>query len=165
MDSSTLSYSMRAIIFLDVDGVLIHEPLVHKLPIPVPVPGAWETPDPECIKVLNQIVEQSGARIVVSSCWRIGRTLEELQELLNKWGVVGEVIGRTGQSLYSRGHEIAEWMLKNKSDNICVPIVIIDDDTDMHGVTQYLVKTDFRIGLLPKHVSQAMKVLRKQGWK
>lgn len=155
---------MRAIIFLDVDGVLINEPRYHQLPIPVPVPGAWETPDPACIEALNKLVEQSGASIVVSSCWRVGRTVQELKELLESWGVKGDVIARTGESRNARGMEIGEWLLENP-ESTAAPIVILDDSNDMLLLTEYLVRTDFKTGLLPTHVGHAMEVLRKQGWK
>ena len=66
------------VLFLDVDGVLIHgRP-----------PTNWKTPEPKAIAALNKLLAaEPDLMIVVSSCWRTGRTRIELCDLLNEWGV------------------------------------------------------------------------------
>ena len=62
----------RRVVFLDIDGVLA--PIHH-----------WDRYgdlDPGCIRVLKEIVAGAEADVVVSSTWRHGKTVTELQEML-----------------------------------------------------------------------------------
>lgn len=145
------------LIFLDVDGVLINGNV--PTPIPIPVPPAWSTPDPACIAALNRITDATKAGIIVSSCWRIGRTVIELRELLISWGVTGKVLDRTGDMLHNqnRGAEIAKWLESYPRD--VESFVILDDDSDMGSLLSNLVQSEFRIGLTPVLAEQAIRIL------
>lgn len=137
------------VIFLDVDGVLITGKL------------GWNKPDPECVAALNRIIQQADAHIVVSSCWRVGRSVIELRELLSSWGVVGKVIDRTAESQEQRGHEIGKWLLaRNKERGDVESFVILDDDQDMTDFMNQLVQTDPQVGLCDEHVKAAGNLLR-----
>jgi hypothetical protein len=138
------------IVFLDFDGPIIpkqsHEtrrPLESK---------AW----PSCIAALNRITKTTGAQIVVSSAWR-GSGLKEMQNLLESWGVTGDVTGVTpilcGET---RGKEIAKYLKKFPKVE---SFVILDDDDDMDHLKPFLVQTPFSTGLTEKHADRAIKVL------
>jgi hypothetical protein len=51
--------------------------------------------DTKAVKVLNEVIEKTGAEIVVSSDWKLHATLEELQELYLKNGVIKAPIATT----------------------------------------------------------------------
>lgn len=51
--------------------------------------------DKKSIKILNQILEKTGAEIVVSSDWRNSCTLKEMGELYEVQGVTKKPIGFT----------------------------------------------------------------------
>lgn len=51
--------------------------------------------DIKAVKVLNEVIEKSGAEIVVSSDWKLHATLEELQELYLENGVIKSPIAIT----------------------------------------------------------------------
>jgi hypothetical protein len=115
------------VIFLDIDGVLNCELWYRKRHAEVDMHEvSAQYPfyefSPELVENLNRITEETGAKIVVSSTWRLGRTVEELQTLLKNVGVKGEVIDKTDHlsspkgSGYTipRGCEIAVW-LKSKN--------------------------------------------------
>lgn len=55
------------IVFLDFDGVINKGA------------GPWW---PECVAELNRITDATGAKIVVHSTWRYGRTLDEIRSIL-----------------------------------------------------------------------------------
>lgn len=79
--------------------------------------------DEIAIQNLNKIVEESQAKVVICSCWRWGRTLKELQDILNLWGAKCEVIGVTpGKLSTTRGEEILMWIRSNpnKIKGICI---------------------------------------------
>jgi hypothetical protein len=124
----------------------------------------WEA-SPQCVAVLNEITERSGAVLVVSSTWRIGRSIEQLEELLEGWGVKAQMVGVTpvlrrqiGNIIISesRGKEINAWLLSNENWN---DFVILDDDDDMRPLLHKLVRTSFDLGLQPEHIKMALALL------
>ena len=139
------------IIFLDIDGVLNNDLWFQNWQDYISLckekidhaERQWF--DPRCVAVLNDITDSTGAKIVVSSSWRIGRTVEGLKTLLEEIGVTGEVISKTPSLSFSglkdydysvpRGNEIKAWLETNKeilSVKISkVKYVILDDDSDM----------------------------------
>lgn len=54
-----------------------------------------DTFDNKAVKVLNDVIEKTGAEIVVSSDWKLHATLEELQDLYIKNGVIKAPIATT----------------------------------------------------------------------
>ena len=92
------------ILFLDIDGVLNNEVILKNAP-------HCEVLDATNVQQLNHIIAQTGAKVVVSSAWRQGRTIKQLQEVLEHDGFVGEVIGKTPRLLAGvRGDEIMSWI-------------------------------------------------------
>lgn len=51
--------------------------------------------DPKAVKILNAILLETGAEIVVSSDWKLYCTLEELQEMFLNYGVIKSPIDTT----------------------------------------------------------------------
>src|SRR5947199_9393545 len=95
----------RRVIFLDIDGVLA----------PIRRWDRYGDLDPACIRVLNDIVARVGADIVVSSTWRYGKTVAELQAMLAAQGFAGRVVDvtPTGAPGSGRGAEIAAWLAEH----------------------------------------------------
>src|SRR5690242_5590281 len=138
---------MPRVIFLDIDGVLA----------PIRRWDRYEALDPACVRVLNEIVARGGADVVVSSTYRHGRTVAELQSLLDAHGFTGRVIGKTPTATAggSRGDEIATWL----DEHPVAGYVIIDDHTDMGELRARLVLTDPGQGLQPADVHRALSTL------
>lgn len=110
----------------------------------------------EHVSRLNQIVKATGAKIVVSSTWRILHDVEELSAFLKAKGFIGEIIDRTPRfGGAPRGEEITCWLDNNKVDRF----VILDDDSDMCGLKHKLVHTSWQTGLQPEHVVKAIEML------
>lgn len=106
--------------------------------------------DKKLVNELNKIIRATGAKIVVSSSWRIGRTVDELRHLLKRNGCIGEVIDRTGRSSHGiRGLEIQEW-LDNYTKCHIENFIILDDDADMEHLHSFLIRHNFKYGLTPK---------------
>ena len=151
------------VIFLDIDGVLNN---YHTLGMDRYVPKPLIEGDafhdhlsPYCMRALNDIINTTGAKVVVSSTWRYGETNKRLQALFEAYGFKGEVIGST-PSLgdKERGYEIQMWLNDNKKLNI-ESFVIIDDDSDMVHLLKYLIITGRENGLTKKYTRQAVKIL------
>jgi hypothetical protein len=106
---STQQQTMK-IIFLDIDGVLNHELWYRRrheelYSESILMQHPYDNFDPLCIEQLNRIVDQTGAKAVVSSTWRHGKTVQELHALLTFVGFKGEVISKT-PDFHARGNTI-----------------------------------------------------------
>ena len=150
------------IVFLDVDGVLNSIAFLKANPDLHPDDHI----DPLNVKRLNDLTDATGAKIVVSSTWRLPflwiNDLAGLKALLARHGVTGDIIGMT-PSLnphQPRGKEIQQWMDDSGLD--IGNIVILDDDSDMAHLWNLLVKTDlFNGGLQDHDVALAIQILNK----
>lgn len=121
------------IIFLDIDDV-----------INIKWKSKW---DKTAIYNLNEIIKNTGAKIVVTSTWRIAYDLPKLKEIFQKQGIVGEVISVTPILNMDRGHEILEWLKENK--DISNFAVIDDKILGIKGYinSEYIFKVDVNKGL------------------
>jgi Swiss Army Knife RNA repair-like protein len=135
------------VIFLDIDGVLA----------PIRQWDRYGDLDPACIRVLNEIVLGGAAEVVVSSTWRYGRSVVELQAMLDASGFTGTVLDKTptGGPGADRGDEIAAWLARHAVDGY----VIIDDHVDMGALRSRLVQTHSAHGLQPADARRAIAIL------
>jgi len=139
----------RRVIFLDIDGVLA----------PIRRWDRYGDLDPACIQVLNEISARGGADVVVSSTWRYGKTVAELQEILEAAGFTGCVVDKTpiGGPGADRGEEIAAWL----AENAVIGYVIIDDHVNMGELRGHLVLTHPAHGLQPADAPRAIATLMR----
>ncbi len=173
------------IIFLDIDGVLNHELWYrserqcdrvkdmkaqdkdHRLSMI----------DPAKIELLNSLIKDTGAKVVISSTWRKGTPLDELENLFEQRGFEGEIIDVTpylrftGLEDYSysvpRGCEIKAWLETNKgilnAKISRVKYVIFDDDSDMlYWQRNNFIWVDPYCGLTPNLTYKARHILTQQ---
>jgi hypothetical protein len=142
------------LLFLDFDGVLNSSNFLYRSGERFSSTSADEKIDPEAVRRLNEITDRTGASIVVSSAWRIGKRVADLRDLLKRHGATGPVVGATpgGQT---RGDQIASWMANRDVESF----VILDDDNDMGDLMWALVKTTCEQGLQDEHVAQAIEIL------
>jgi len=139
------------LVFLDFDGILNCDLSVCQL-------GSRYKFWPASIKALNELLAESGARVVISSTWREHWTLSENAASLERAGLSpGRVVGKTSVSDGERGLEIDSWL---KSVPYSVEsFVILDDKEDMAMHRERLVQVDSKIGLGVREVRQAIQVL------
>lgn len=117
--------------------------------------------DRSAIERLNEILRQTGAKVVVSSTWRLWYSLQGFQIILSSYGFQGEVIGCTPvtDACY-RAREIQAWLTSRPF--VLESFVAIDDDSaDMVEIADRLVKTDNETGLLDAHIELAVETLRR----
>lgn len=142
------------VIFLDNDGVIClysewgsryKKTKAYSNPNPdikaVPVEFRLDNFNKKAIDVLNEILEETGAEIVVSSDWRFHATLEELGEYYLSQGIIKKPISITPNTLpldlkyfnrntdleETRSYEILEWLKEHPEVTHWVAI----DDLDM----------------------------------
>lgn len=122
-------------LFLDIDGVLNHEQWYesqHNNPDAKPFP--YSCFDPQCVTRVNEILEKTGAQLVISSSWRLDK---ELYLTLNSVGLKSKFEctpywrNRGCESFTRRGEEIQEFLRTHNYNSETDNFVIIDDDSDM----------------------------------
>lgn len=154
------------LIFLDFDGVLNHDEFFSQQ-----TAQRWEAGesfDKACVSRLNKLITVMGAVVVISSSWRHGRSLKDLQEILEAHGFVGTLIGKTPEYVLNedklskrhygqRGDEIRSWLdaLPEKTDRF----IVLDDCGGMDAVLGHFVQTNFHQGgLTDAKVEEALRL-------
>ncbi len=143
--------SAAKILFLDFDDVLNTAETLAR----------GELFESANIEALNAVVDRTGAAIVVTSMWRIGASVEELEEILVQAGAHarGRVVGVTPcLAEVTRGAEISAWLQQAP-----VPVasyVILDDRSDMEALQERLVQTDPQFGLVNSQVDEIVARLQ-----
>lgn len=141
------------LVFLDIDGVLNSRRSTYAY-------ASTHTLDPVAVALLNELLTVTGSSVVISSTWRLGRTVEQLSDLLYAQGVRGTIIGKTPHHEGFRGQDVARWLELNKwpvSDPE-YKYVIFDDGRDFHA-GQPLVHVDNKHGLNHLHIQRAIHML------
>lgn len=149
------------VIFLDVDGVLNSDEYI-KGTIKSNIQGIEKHVDVEKIKLLRQAIDQTNAKVVLTSSWRLTKMAQELIKLLITYGIY---VNTTPYIRNERGLEIKQWLADNQNVE---DFVILDDeifDSYDEGLMKKLVKIsngnghNFGEGLLPKDIDEIIKRL------
>ena len=137
------------IIFLDIDGVLNDAFTTADL--------MDDRPKKEHLDCLKAIIDATGAKIVLSSTWRLFPSARnDVKNALRNVGL--EFIDRT-KELRDRASEIQEWLSRHPEVD---KFVILDDEEISGKFPNNLVQTTFYRGLLPEHVEKAIKILNAE---
>jgi hypothetical protein len=115
--------------------------------------------DERCCRWLEYIIRSTGAKIVISSSWRLNG-LDLMRKLWEKRGLFGDIIGVTPNFGNSRGEQIKAWLDANTH---VVDYVIIDDDNDMLPDQQSrFVKCQFETGIMLESALKAIEILNAE---
>ena len=144
------------VIFLDFDGVIT-------------IPPRWYI-KADKIKYIKRIVDETDAKIVVSSSWRMDTVEETKDSIIYKekrcprnqmlYWLIDNLYDVTHTYKTLRGQEIKDWLEEHPEvENY----VIIDDDNDMLDEQLYhFVQTNFEDGITEVEAVRAIKVLNKK---
>lgn len=151
------------IIFLDFDGVLNDDPKLsyetHKKDFKLKNLSKHIHEDK--ISLVNNIVEKTGAKIIISSSWRLLADIDELKTLLKEKGLKGEILDVTakgGKEHDDRWKHIESKIKEYKPSSF----VILDDDhisTEKNFKNPNFVKTQDHTGLTKADVEKAIDIL------
>lgn len=157
---------MERIIFLDVDGVLNDNDTYEIAPYGGCGIANWH------LRQLKDLVDMTGAKIVLSSDWRFNapylrhhfpawKTAKEDWEYLNtKFADYDLTIEDTTPFIQgaTRGEEIKAWLIMHKAP---IAYVILDDlpFDEFTGLTRHLIHTNADIGLEDEDLLQAKMIL------
>ena len=150
------------IVFLDIDGVLCSP----RAALALGDEGIVRRLDPVAVAMVNDICDKTGAKIVISSTWRI--ETDRMDIVLQAAGVdskhfffkdhdLGNFGFYTPRNGKNRGEEIAAWIDRHPE---VTHYVILDDDSDFSDEQKkYHVKTDYINGMLYEHWQNALEIL------
>lgn len=157
------------VIFLDIDGVLNTDQTYWRERMKATFNGD-DVIEPTLVAKVNQIVAATDAVIVISSTWREFRTLDELRDILAKFGLVDahrRIIGQT-PVFYDRPRqdEIRSWLRGKKRKRHVQAFVVLDDDTAQdlrwEKVQAHFIRVNPRTGLTDNDVVEAIVILQKR---
>ena len=165
------------IVFLDIDGVLNYTKWYADDRNPGNLYGREGDIDPLCAERVMRICNLAGAKVVVSSDWRMN--WEGTRKRLKRMGLdENYVVDKTPEFIwsrpdgddfinelkndvyeYTRGAEIDEWLKRNSAERY----VIVDDRTDFtEEQKRSFVHVNPYEGLTDKDVELAIKILRNE---
>ena len=144
------------VIFLDFDGVIT-------------IPPKWHL-EANKIKWIKKIVDETDAKIVVSSSWRMESVEETIDKMIGRpkrcprnrmlYWLIDNLYDVTHTYKGLRGQEIKDWL--NEQNDI-ENYVIIDDDGDFLDEQLYhFVQTNYEDGITETEAIRAIKVLNRQ---
>lgn len=150
------------IIFLDIDGVLNTDRSVR-----MNHDGDRLDFDHDALEQLTRIVNETGAKIVITSTWRIHREhggflWAELLRNLNKAGLENSILDITpvlddALRTADRWKEIADW-LKHDEHNI-YSYVILDDEWQMGELNNRFLRCPSYSGITSEIAGRAIRLL------
>lgn len=148
------------VIFLDIDGVVAtnkqfftnrdkfqkKHPAMGELNVPYP----W---DQRCVEILNEILDETNAVIVLSSDWRLHWNLHDLKGIFTWNGVKKSPIDVTVKDMFSepelekeRVYEIMDYVIST-------------------GIKNYVVIDDMDLGKFMEDKSKFVRTISGQGLK
>ena len=150
------------IIFLDFDGVMDTEYYDHILSeTGKPISDEYGLLfDPECVKNLKYIIDNTDADIVVSSTWKDDMSYKEILDMWKYRGLPGFVTDVTPSTEnHKRGDEIDGWLKECHTE--CNYVIIDDLDVsnfNEHQIPRLLIVNPFN-GLDEYTAKRAVMIL------
>ena len=152
------------VIFLDHDGVIClsnnwggrkkkwakyrsENPDSSKEKKDAPVSVRFDNFDTKAVKVLNEILEETGAEIVVSSDWKLHATLEELGEYYKEQGIIKKPINLTPNLGKCTWYHDMIWMWSPRWELEMTRVIEIKQYlVDHPEITHWVSVDDLRMG-------------------
>lgn len=131
------------IVFLDIDGVLA----LPQNRLSVVHDGI--TFDLVAVERLRHILRHTNSQIVVTSDWRLGRSVEDLKRLFYHYGlskyILDKIPDRKAGEYFPREVEIKKYL--KEIDFKISKYLVIDDIKFEKGIFKNVIKTELRKGL------------------
>lgn len=148
------------LLFLDLDGVVNsvrfeirrqEDKVLSELPYPL------SEFDPICVNYVNEILDKTDAKLILSSDWRF---TDGIENIFNKVGFTHPIYGKTCYGMSKgRGYEIQKY-IDDCSDDV-IAYCIIDDIDYCFTKKQkkHFIHTNEYVGLTEDDVKKAINIL------
>lgn len=154
------------LIFLDIDGVCNCATTKERC-------GGYIGVEQEKIALVKQIVEATGAKIVLTSTWRLDWLWFQSGKMANltSFNYLKEEFAKQGLEFFDftpshqdghRGKEVQDWISKCEDD--IESYVVIDDDIYDIALEHrgHVIQTSWKSGLKPNAVKWAIQILENK---
>lgn len=148
------------VIFLDHDGVICLESNwgsrskkrkgLEKLATEyseLPVDCRFDNFDPKAIAVLNEILDETGAEIVVSSDWRLHATVSEMGDYYTAQGIKSRPIGYTGLVREASAIDQIDFSRYSEMAEVTRHLEILQYLQDHPEITHWVAVDDLHMGI------------------
>lgn len=160
----TMKTESHPIIFLDIDGVLCTQ---SQWKSEIMAEDGYSQFNQQCVEKLNKLIEQTNAKVILTSSRRINKTTEEFAAIMQRRGISGGLLGKINEntqlSSVSRGDEIRQWMEKYGEPT---KYVIIDDDSRIAQIgepyVKHWVRTTYHRGFDEEALERALTILKAE---
>lgn len=139
------------VLFLDIDGVINSHEWCELNPFCLGWEGWKRQIDPALLSLLNQIVEATGASVVLSSTWRFSWTAESITELFRECGGTFPVDDVTPPTIRGRADAIYAWL-----DGKEVEWLALDDNPELTELGARWI--EIPDGLTEEHVENLIHI-------
>jgi len=137
------------LIFLDIDGVLNSEHFYQITPY-----YTWDLFDPVCVILLNKLIKENNAFLIISSDWRKTYGISQIRDIFKQNKIKGTIIDCTSIE-FNKEKGINEY-LKKLSKKLKVNYIVLDDEKlNINN----LVQTNLKYGFSFKDYEKASKIL------
>ena len=150
------------VILLDVDGVINSG---NNMKRNAQLKRTCETMyfDSECMRLLKKLVQNTGAKLILSSDWRFPEprthSICHLQNLLSRLADYELGLnGQTGEAQFSRNEEINAWLQEHPEVESYVILDDVNDDFQGENLRR-LVLTNEIVGLTATDAQKAERIL------
>lgn len=148
------------VIFLDIDGVMNCVHTKDRI-------SGFIGIDSAKVELLKQIIDNTGAEVVLSSSWRHCKGLKHdpcwqyMVDKFKEYDIEFHSITPTCKETSYRGWEIQTWFKDHMDTNI-ESFIILDDDSDLKPYGSRHIQTSWNgNGMEQKHVNKAIKMLNE----
>ena len=166
------------VLFLDIDGVLNNGPTFDRMQANFDAASSapyfnsnpsslrWQLFDPKCVKQINRVCQEPGAKVMMSSSWAVSSdyTWEELLIWLKQQGLEVDIIDRTPRKLESLRINEIHWSLEEYPEITSFAVV---DDNCLNGfgngdLAPFMVQTKFDLGCTKKDADKLIEILNRE---
>jgi len=116
--------------------------------------------DTSHVRRLNEIVERTGAAVVISSCWQEVYTPGQIVKILRVCGFSGQVAGHL-ETHGKRSAEYFEWLTRHAPD---AGFVILSPDSPGEPAQPFAIKPQPHRGLGRVETDRAVEVLQRRAF-
>lgn len=137
------------VLFLDIDGVCNSADYMRR----INKQSFWHDTDPDAVKLVKQIIKETGCLVVLSSTWRLYPEARAVvkRDVCHFIDCTKDLQRGAKRGVVERGVEVQEWLDRHPS---VTQYAIIDDDSDFLP-HQWLFKTTWEKGIT-EDIAQAV---------
>ena len=133
------------VLFLDIDGVCNSRMFVKRMVRRDPKFRLWHQVDPEAVRLVRRIIDETKCKVVLSSTWRLYPEARAVvkRDVCHFIDCTKDMQAGSKRGIVPRGEEVQEWLDRHPE---VTQYAILDDDDDFLP-HQWNFDTTFEHGL------------------